>query len=106
MKFGKRVFNFLFNSRSASNSSSGHNFELLAVQSLRKNRMDVWKCGGPGDRGVDFRGVWTLQERQVNILGQCKCYKRKLGPVHFRELEGTLSHEVQSTLGIIVTNIG
>lgn len=106
MNVGKILCRRLLDSRSASSSTLGHNFEMVAVHCLRKNRMNIWMCGGPGDRGVDFRGVWCLQSSQVNIIGQCKCYKRKLGAVHLRELEGTLSHELHNTLGVIVTNIG
>lgn len=106
MNVGKSFLQQLFYHRSVSNWTLGNSFELFTVQSLKKHRMDLLFCGGPGDRGVDFRGVWSLKSCQVNILGQCKCYKRKLGPAHFRELEGTLSHEQHTTLGMLVTNVG
>ncbi|KAL9963803.1 hypothetical protein ACROYT_G027348 [Oculina patagonica] len=84
----------------------GRHFEAVVVQSLRKYSFDVAVCGGPKDRGIDFRGVWRLKASSVRVIGQCKRYKRRLGPKHVRELEGTLTHEAKGTLGIIVTECG
>lgn len=108
--FAKVVKNFPVIARSQSystrNGSIGDSFEIFTVKSLKKHGMEINLCGGPGDRGVDFRGNWNLQSRSVKTIGQCRFSKRKLGPVHLRELEGTLSHEQGNTLGMIVTNIG
>ena len=84
----------------------GRHFEAVVVQSLKKYSFDVAVCGGPKDRGIDFRGVWLLKSSPVRVIGQCRRYKRRLGPKHVRELEGTLTHEVKGTLGIIVTECG
>jgi hypothetical protein len=92
--------------RVISSKKLGSSFELFTVNALRKYCFDITLCGGPKDRGIDFRGVWNLNSRNVNILGQCKCYKRRLGPVHVRELEGAMSHERKDTLGLLVTSIG
>ena len=84
----------------------GRHFEELVVQSLRKYSFDVAACGGPKDRGIDFRGVWLLKASSVPVIGQCRRYKKRLGPKHVRELSGTLAHEAKGTLGIIVTECG
>ena len=84
----------------------GRQFEEIAAESLRKFSFDVAVCGGPKDRGIDFKGFWRLKSTSVPIIGQCRRYKRRLGPKHVRELEGTLTHEVNGTLGIIVSESG
>jgi len=84
----------------------GRHFEELVVQSLRKYSFDVAVCGGPKDRGIDFRGVWLLKASSVPVIGQCRRHKKRLGPKHVRELVGTLTHEAKGTLGIIVTECG
>lgn len=84
----------------------GRHFEELVVQSLRKYSFDVAVCGGPKDRGIDFRGIWLLKTSSVPVIGQCRRYKKRLGPKHVRELVGTLTHEAKGTLGIIVTECG
>lgn len=84
----------------------GRQFEEIAAESLRKFSFDVAVCGGPKDRGIDFKGFWRLKSMSVPIIGQCRRYKRRLGPKHVRELEGTLTHEVNGTLGIIVSESG
>lgn len=84
----------------------GRQFEEIVVQSLRKLSVDVAACGGPKDRGIDFRGVWRLKSSSMRVIGQCKRYKKRLGPKHIRELEGSLTHEVKETLGIIVSESG
>ena len=84
----------------------GRYFEQVVAQSLKKYSFDVTHCGGPRDRGIDFRGAWLLKSSPVRVIGQCRRYKRRLGPKHVRELEGTLSHEVEGTLGLIVSESG
>lgn len=84
----------------------GRQFEEIAAESLRKFSFDVAVCGGPKDRGIDFKGFWHLKSTSAPIIGQCRRYKRRLGPKHVRELEGTLTHEVNGTLGIIVSESG
>ena len=84
----------------------GRHFEELVVHSLRKYSFDVAVCGGPKDRGIDFRGVWQLRASSVPVIGQCRRYQKRLGPKHVRELVGTLTHEAKGTLGIIVTECG
>ena len=97
---------FLRSQSSTTRQEFGRQFEEIAAQSLRKFSFDVSVCGGPKDRGIDFRGVWLLKSSSVPVIGQCKRYKKRLGPRHVRELEGTLTHEVKGTLGIIVTESG
>lgn len=84
----------------------GRYFEQVVAESLKKYSFDVTACGGPRDRGIDFRGAWLLKSSPVRVIGQCRRHKRRLGPKHVRELEGSLSHEVKGTLGIIVSESG
>ena len=97
---------FLRSYSSTSRQEFGRQFEEIVAKSLRKLSFDVAVCGGPKDRGADLRGVWLLKSSSVPVIGQCKRYKKRLGPRHLREMEGTLSHEVKGTLGIIVSESG
>ena len=97
---------FLRSYASTTRQEFGRQFEEIVAQSLRRFSFDVAVCGGPKDRGIDFRGVWSLKSSSVRVIGQCRRYKKRLGPRHVRELEGTLTHEVKGTLGIIVTECG
>ena len=93
--------------RSESPTTVGRNFELVTVRTLKEYGFDVKACGGPKDRGVDFRGVWRLANYpELSVVGQCKRYKIRLGPRYVRELEGVLSHEHENTLGLLVTELG
>ena len=91
---------------STSRQELGRQFEEVVVKSLRKLSLDVAACGGPRDRGIDFRGIWRLNSCSMRVVGQCKRYKKRMGPRHVRELEGSLAHEVKETLGIIVSESG
>ena len=84
----------------------GRQFEEAVVRSLKRFSFDVAVCGGPKDRGVDFRGVWLLRSSPVRVIGQCRRYKKRLGPRHVRELVGTLTHEPKGTVGFLVTENG
>ena len=86
--------------------SVGRHFEKATVQALRRLAFDLSMCGGPKDKGVDFRGTWRLQSSCVPVVGQCKKYRKRLGPRHVRELEGALGRESGNTLGILVSEKG
>ena len=50
--------------------------------------------GSSGDRGVDIRGSWKLQEgHQVPLVVQCKNEQRKTSSRHLREFSGVLGKE-------------
>lgn len=113
--FLRQIFPFVYSLKgsailktcsSTSRQEFGRHFEEIVVQSLKKLYVDVAACGGPRDRGIDFRGVWRLKSSSMRVIGQCKRYKKRLGPKHIRELEGSLTHEVKETLGIIVSESG
>ena len=57
-------------------------------------RMPLIQVGGANDEGIDLRGTWNLPscDKQFNIIAQCKRYKRKVPPIHIRELVGTVAH--------------
>lgn len=85
----------------------GKNFEKVSVQVLKKYGFSISHCGGPKDRGVDFRGQWKLANYEpFSVVGQCKKFKRRLGPRFIREMEGVLSHEHENCLGLLVTELG
>lgn len=92
--------------RSYSAVSLGKHFEKMAVAALTRHSFDVYVCGGPKDKGVDFRGKWRLKDLCVPVVGQCRKYKKRLGPRHVREMEGVLGRESEDTLGILVSSQG
>ncbi|KAK0544403.1 hypothetical protein OC846_006085 [Tilletia horrida] len=103
-----------------SSVAKGTAFELIALHVLRVafNMQDLERSGGSGDRGVDLTGWWWYpsqpisqqakpapesgspaqsgtgtQRSRIRVMVQCKYQapsKGSLGPVHVRELEGTL----------------
>ncbi|XP_068732703.1 uncharacterized protein [Montipora capricornis] len=91
---------------STSRQQLGRQFEEIVVENLRKFSLDVAACGGARDRGIDFRGIWRLKSCSVRVIGQCKRFRKRLGPRFVRELEGSLTHEAKNTLGIIVSESG
>lgn len=71
-------------------------------------RMDLMRVGGAHDGGIDLTGWWWSPLRglllnetgtetddngpgRVRITVQCKSEARKLGPVHVREMQGTMT---------------
>lgn len=59
---------------------------------------------GPGDKGIDFKGTFTV-DAEVPIIGQCKRLKKPLSVDSIRELEGVLSHYPQF-IGLFVSHSG
>eukprot|EP01104_Vermistella_antarctica_P007032 TRINITY_DN17768_c0_g1_i1.p1 TRINITY_DN17768_c0_g1~~TRINITY_DN17768_c0_g1_i1.p1 ORF type:complete len:263 (+),score=8.48 TRINITY_DN17768_c0_g1_i1:194-982(+) len=87
--------------------SRGTEFEELVVDSLRRFAFDIQRTGGPGDKGIDFRGTWQLPpELKVPVIGQCKFSSRRLKAMYIRELEGVLSHHAPGTLGLLISSVG
>eukprot|EP00743_Colponemidia_sp_Colp-15_P011603 GILK01012996.1.p1 GENE.GILK01012996.1~~GILK01012996.1.p1 ORF type:complete len:166 (-),score=13.92 GILK01012996.1:478-936(-) len=86
----------------------GKAFELSTAALLSKFRFSVRVCGGANDRGVDFRGVWSLNDQELDILGQCKNEQKPIGPRALREFEGVLASAKDSarTLGVFVSASG
>lgn len=60
--------------------ANGVMYELLSVKVLRENGFTVDHCGRVGDKGVDFKGHWTLPQplseevQRVSIIGNYTTY--------------------------------
>ncbi|KAJ1968038.1 hypothetical protein IWQ62_001487 [Dispira parvispora] len=118
--FGKRLRRCCFSTwwdPPASNAHVGKVYEHAVVHTLRSIGLDAYGTGRAGDRGVDFRATWHWPPPTAGLLvvGQCK-FSRKgqetntsfpmstVPPTSVRDLEGTLTHEGGSTLGMLVSN--
>lgn len=81
---------------------------LMALRNLLG--IQVKRCGGPDDRGVDLRGDWRLPSSQMAIVVQCKASKKKCGPEYIRQLGGVVVSEERElkmpTLGILSSQVG
>lgn len=85
----------------------GTAFEHMVLDVLKQMSFQIARVGGPGDKGIDFRGIWQLSAlQQVPVIGQCKYAKQRVNSKYFRELEGSLSREAKSTLGVFVSHSG
>ena len=73
----------------------GARYELMITRRcLPKYDFNVTRCGKVNDRGVDFRGSWTLLGLDsIPVLGQCKCFQRPIGPVIIREFAAVVKRE-------------
>eukprot|EP01027_Heterolobosea_sp_BB2_P017733 GEZU01025097.1.p1 GENE.GEZU01025097.1~~GEZU01025097.1.p1 ORF type:complete len:198 (+),score=54.89 GEZU01025097.1:105-698(+) len=81
----------------------GTRFERETMQALDKYCFHVYSTGAAHDKGIDFRGVWFLDNNndsfdlnnrlKVNIIGQCKCENKPIGTHYIREMEGVLSQQ-------------
>ena len=100
-------------------------FEKRALSALSELSMSLRRVGGRNDGGVDLQGWWWVPETilykehdahvredigvsvgidpsrrrrtRIRVLAQCKAEKKKLGPGHVREMEGTLHRYITST---------
>jgi hypothetical protein len=87
---------FLYENEAVSTLNDHYNFEVK--QSI--------KSGGPGDKGIDFKGTFTV-DSQIPIIGQCKRLKKPLSVEIVREFEGVLSHYVSNKfVGLFVSFSG
>eukprot|EP00730_Choanoeca_flexa_P014574 TRINITY_DN6418_c0_g1_i1.p2 TRINITY_DN6418_c0_g1~~TRINITY_DN6418_c0_g1_i1.p2 ORF type:complete len:172 (+),score=11.23 TRINITY_DN6418_c0_g1_i1:889-1404(+) len=92
----------------------GTAFEKLSIQYLQSkyNGMKLQRRGQAGDGGVDFQGTWTIgAHAQIEVLGQCKRFKRAVPPKDLREFSAACNHRRnQSTeldcLGIFASSSG
>ena len=75
---------------------TGTEYEYKAIEALKNMSFDIQRCGKAGDQGVDFRGIWTLPDKSIPVIGQCKKEAKKCPPKYIRELEGTITHQSQS----------
>jgi hypothetical protein len=70
----------------------GRVYEALCRQFLQSHlSMQLTMSGGAGDQGVDLRGSWKLYGIH-DVIVQCKCYGRPVGPAVVREMEGTAAY--------------
>lgn len=53
--------------------------------------MQLILSGGAGDQGVDMRGSWKLDNLR-DVIIQCKCHGKPVGPAVVREMEGTAAY--------------
>ncbi|KAJ9076842.1 hypothetical protein DSO57_1022441 [Entomophthora muscae] len=90
------------------NVEIGTEYENSVVKSLRVISIDTRTCGGPGDNGVDFRGMWSLPDKttRLHIVGQCKAKKNSVQSGSVRDLESVVLNEQPSTIGVLVTTCG
>ncbi|KAJ1650561.1 hypothetical protein IWQ61_008668 [Dispira simplex] len=122
--FGKRPKRYCFSTwwdPSASNAHVGQVYEHAVVHALKAIGLDTYRTGRAGDRGIDFRATWHWPPPTTGlpVVGQCKFSRKSQGqetnpsmrvpmgtvlPTTVRDLEGTLTHEDRSTLGMLVSN--
>eukprot|EP01134_Creolimax_fragrantissima_P007683 CFRG7683T1 len=95
---------------------SGTRYEEHTAQVLSEYLFDLVRVGGASDRGVDLAGTWKISQMPFHglsdglkngaldnpVVVQCKNHARKLGPVHIRELDGTLTKRSNGTIGLLV----
>lgn len=85
----------------------GRVYELSSAVVLRAHGFVLQHAGQAGDQGVDLRGFWRLPDRSLPVIAQCKLHRRRSGPSHIRELQGSLSVEADpGTLGLLVCSAG
>ncbi|KNC82983.1 hypothetical protein, variant, partial [Sphaeroforma arctica JP610] len=99
---------------------SGTRYEEHVQAVLHRYMFDLDRVGGANDKGADLAGSWHLPsdayenrtdnqsslDKNTRVMVQCKNYKKKLGPVHVREIEGALGGRAQKTVGLLVTPKG
>lgn len=65
-----------------SKQALGLAYELLSVNVLRKNGFSVDHCGRKGDKGIDFKGNWTLSDlKTVPVIGESFYIPHKLSAI-------------------------
>ncbi|EPQ31986.1 uncharacterized protein PFL1_00184 [Pseudozyma flocculosa PF-1] len=104
-----------------SSVARGTDFENLCIEVLaRVFGMELERCGGAGDKGIDLKGWWRIPRppvpnattgsagtedstseggARIRVVAQCKCQDvggKKMGPVLVREVEGVL-HRAHSS---------
>ncbi|RAL13755.1 uncharacterized protein BO97DRAFT_341811 [Aspergillus homomorphus CBS 101889] len=75
----------------------GNLYEYTAQAQLRNGAaLLLHRTGGRDDKGMDLLGTWHLpgHELPIHVAMQCKAHRRRLGPQHIRELEGTISRRM------------
>lgn len=78
--------------RSSSNVARGQSYEKACLAYLKDVwQMDLARNGGAGDQGIDLIGSWDIGHR-LDVLVQCKHYRKKVGPNTIREMDGTAAH--------------
>ncbi|KYR01013.1 hypothetical protein DLAC_02094 [Tieghemostelium lacteum] len=76
----------------------GISYECLVIDKLSNLQgMNIVISGGSGDKGIDFKGSWTVDKQKLQVIGQCKNYQKKIGPSVLREFESSLSTYINSS---------
>jgi hypothetical protein len=66
-------------------------YELQVCEVLEEKGLRLLHTGQAADGGVDLRGKWAFPDGQhMDVVIQCKCTGKRLGPKYIRELEGKL----------------
>jgi hypothetical protein len=77
---------------------TGTEYENLVISSFEQQGFRLQRCGGGGDRGIDFFGSLPLTKTNstqtfegLRIVGQCKRKQKPIQPQHLREWEGAMN---------------
>lgn len=106
----------------------GDLYEYAVIDTLNRNPFaHVFKTGGTGDKGFDFRGLFRFSSvlelptntkkrgrpkkivlKELNVIGQCKCKASKIGPADINSFIGAVSvtKYPQNTVAIFVSSLG
>ena len=82
--------------RHLSTVAKGSQYELQVMQLLSHYSFNLIRVGSSGDKGIDLRGRWLLTKENhwVDVVVQCKNYKKPVGPCSLRELESVSKYAI------------
>jgi len=63
-------------------------YEYTVLDTLKDLSFTLHRTGGADDKGIDLSGSWTLGDKNVPVVIQCKNEAKKIGPRYIRELCG------------------
>ena len=82
----------------------GRRYEYAISDIFKAYNAKVWRTGGSGDRGVDLRGYWQLNDQVVDFVVQCKDVKRA-SLEHLRSFASVVYSQTRPNLGIYCTTM-
>lgn len=101
-----------------SNYFTGTKFEYETLNALARYNFMLERVGKAYDEGVDFKGTWSLPDKMLSVIGQCKKYGKPLGTNVLKEFDGTLARllpeaankvsnaTTTTTIGLLVSGSG